>query len=93
MLWFFWLVALGHDLVHLVEFGGNIKIELPSVVVLLVDVLCEYPHALQNQKTEESYDAKVGAKANFSFDAKRAFVYDMNKKAVSTVSPSSAGGN
>jgi hypothetical protein len=44
-------------------------------------------------KTEESYDAKVGAKANFSFDAKRAFVYDMNKKAVSTVSPSSAGGN
>ena len=44
-------------------------------------------------KTEESFDAKVGAKANFSFDAKRAFVYDMNKKAVSTVSPSSAGGH
>jgi glycerol transport system ATP-binding protein len=44
-------------------------------------------------KTEESYEAKVGGKATFSFDPKRAFVYDMNQMAVSTVSPSSEGGN
>jgi glycerol transport system ATP-binding protein len=44
-------------------------------------------------KTEESYEAKVGGKANFSFDPKRAFVYDSNKKFLSTVSPSSQGGN
>jgi glycerol transport system ATP-binding protein len=44
-------------------------------------------------KTEEDYEATVGGKANFSFDPTRAFVYDMNQKVVSTVSPSSAGGN
>ncbi|MCF8528835.1 MAG: ABC transporter ATP-binding protein [Aquiluna sp.] len=44
-------------------------------------------------KTEESYEAQVGGKANFSFDSERAFVYDTNQKAVSTVSPSSEGGN
>jgi glycerol transport system ATP-binding protein len=44
-------------------------------------------------KTDESYDAKVGGKATFSFDPSRAFVYDANQKAVSTVSPSSVGGN
>ncbi|CAB4635608.1 unannotated protein [freshwater metagenome] len=44
-------------------------------------------------KTEESYEAKVGGKATFSFDPKRAFVYDLNQKFVSTVSPSSQGGN
>jgi glycerol transport system ATP-binding protein len=44
-------------------------------------------------KTDESYDAKVGGKANFSFDPTRAFVYDAQQRAVSTVSPSSAGGN
>ncbi len=56
MLWFFGLVALGNNLVHLVEFGGHIKIELPSIMVLLVDVLCEYPHPLQNQKPKENYE-------------------------------------
>jgi ABC-type sugar transport system ATPase subunit len=44
-------------------------------------------------KTDESYDAKVGGKATFSFDPTRAFVYDAQQRAVSTVSPSSAGGN
>ena len=44
-------------------------------------------------KTEESYEAKVGGKATFSFDPKRAFVYDMNQKVISTVSPSSEGAN
>lgn len=44
-------------------------------------------------KTEENYEAKVGGNAHFSFDSKRAFVYDTNKKFVSTVSPSSKGGN
>jgi glycerol transport system ATP-binding protein len=44
-------------------------------------------------KTDESYDAKVGGKAIFSFDPTRAFVYDAHQRAVSTVSPSSAGGN
>ena len=44
-------------------------------------------------KTEESYEAKVGGKATFSFDPKRAFLYDMNQKAISTVSPSSEGAN
>ena len=44
-------------------------------------------------KTEEDYEAKVGGKVNFSFDPKRAFVYDINQRAVSTVSPSGQGGN
>jgi ABC-type sugar transport system ATPase subunit len=44
-------------------------------------------------KTEESFEAKVGSKASFSFDPERAFVYDQNQKLVSTVSPSSQGGN
>jgi glycerol transport system ATP-binding protein len=44
-------------------------------------------------KTDESYEAKVGGKAIFSFDPTRAFVYDAHQRAVSTVSPSSAGGN
>lgn len=44
-------------------------------------------------KTAESYEAKVGGKVNFSFDPARSFVYDENQRAVSTVSPSGAGGN
>ena len=43
-------------------------------------------------KVEESYQAKVGSKANFSFDPKRAFVYDENRRVVSTVSASKAEG-
>lgn len=44
-------------------------------------------------KTDEDYEAKVGGNVKFSFDPKRAFVYDINQRAVSTVSPSSQGGN
>jgi ABC-type sugar transport system ATPase subunit len=44
-------------------------------------------------KVDEGYQVKVGGKAAFSFDPKRAFVFDANKKVISTVSPSGQGGN
>jgi hypothetical protein len=44
-------------------------------------------------KVEEGYQVKVGTKAAFSFDPQRAFVFDSNKKVISTVSPSGQGGN
>ena len=44
-------------------------------------------------KVDEGYQVKVGTKAAFSFDPKRAFVFDSNKKVISTVSPSGQGGN
>lgn len=43
-------------------------------------------------KVDEAYKAKEGAKATFSFDPKRAFVYDQDRKVVSTVSPSKSEG-
>lgn len=41
-------------------------------------------------KVDENYSATVGGQANFSFDSKRAFLFDAEKKLCSNVSPTGA---
>jgi glycerol transport system ATP-binding protein len=42
-------------------------------------------------KVDEKYNASVGSQANFTFDSKRAFLFDDTKQSCSTVSPTTAG--
>ena len=44
-------------------------------------------------KVEENYVVSASGTAHFTFDSKRAFLFDANKKIVAGVSPSNQGGN
>jgi ABC-type sugar transport system ATPase subunit len=44
-------------------------------------------------KVEENYAVSSAGTAKFTFDSKRAFLFDANKKIVAGVSPANQGGN